>query len=162
MELKELTFGIGSILRDRVSGWASSDSGTNHVYPDMPPLDLAQSSYPRAMVDTTAHNPQDQSVEKDITTGDVLIEVTVFTTNSADLVQLIGDCHDAVISYHDHPDYQEDANGDPLLAHWGFLRDGTVGPTLEREAGGEQGPGFTRYQKTAEFEFTHVTQSVIT
>lgn len=152
MNLKELTFGVGQILRERVNGWAETDAGQAHVYPDHPPTDLARSSYPRATVDVISHVATDVSVTKDTEIGEALVDVTVYATSSAECVELVGDAHQAVMSYWE----DTDANGDPYFETWGYENTGTVSQILTDEAEG----GFTRYNKTIELEFSHATVSV--
>lgn len=149
MDLKELTFGVGSILRENVADWATSDSGTPHVYPDHPPLDLARSSYPRATVDVISHVTTDQDIEKEVDIGEATVDVTVYAINSKDAVDIIGNCHEAVLDNHDG----SDSNNNPYLETWGYERTGVVSPILTDEAD----QGFTRYNKTIEIEFAHVT-----
>lgn len=152
MDLKELTFGVGSILRDNVNGWATADSGTPHVYPDHPPLSLSRGSYPRGTVDVIANITSDQDIEQDVEIGEATVDVTVYGINSSDVVSLLGDSHEAIIEHHDGTD----SSGDPYLETWGYERTGTVSPIITDEA--EE--GFTRYNKTIEFEFAHVTAVV--
>lgn len=149
MNLKELTFGIGQILRERVDGWSTTDQGEPHVYPDHPPLDLAMSSYPRGTVDTISHANLDMSVDKETEIGSALVDVTVYATNSAECIKLVGDCHTQI---KDHWD-ETDSNGDPYFRTWGYENAGAVSQLITDEAEG----GFDRYNKTVELEFSHVT-----
>lgn len=149
MDIKDFTYGVGLILRENVSGWAQSDSGVNHVYPDHPPLDLAKSSYPRATVDVIGHNPDEESVEKDAFFGEPLMDLTVYAVNSGEVAQLLGDSVQAVIDHWDGTD----SNGDPYLEGFSFERPGMISE-LQTE---ETDKGFTRYNKTAELRFTSVT-----
>lgn len=149
MDLEGLTFGVGSILRDQVSGWATSDSGTPHVYPDHPPLDLAKSSYPRATVDTIGFNPTEEDIDKTVFVGDQLMDVTVYGINSQEVNALLGDSVQAIIDYHD----ADDANGDPYLDGFALQQFGITGPIFDEETD----KGFTRYSKTQEVAFESIT-----
>jgi hypothetical protein len=151
MDVKELIFGVGLLLRERVSGWAQSSSGTSHVYPDHPPLGLSERSYPRATVDVIGNNPAEQDIEHEAEVNEPLVDVTVYATNSGDVHGKLGECHDAILTYHD----DNDTSGDPYLSNWTYSRPGSVGPVIDEEADA----GFTRYNKTMEFEFTGVTQT---
>lgn len=147
-ELKDLVYGVGNILRENVSGWASSDSGTPHVYPDYPPLTLSRSSYPRATVDTIGRDPVAQSVEKDAFFADVMVEVTVYGVNSSEVVGLTTDVQQAIIDNHDGTD----SNGSAYLSDWDFDQPTAMSSILQQKAE----PGFTRYHKTATFVFKGV------
>lgn len=149
MNIKNLEFGIGLILRERVSGWATSGSDTPHVYPDHPPIDLNRSSYPRAAIDTIGHRTTEQDVEQNVEVGDALVDVTVYGDNSSDVKGLLGDVHDAILQYHD----KDDQSGSPYLENWGYERTGLISSIVTEEAD----PGFTRYSKTIETEYSHVT-----
>lgn len=149
MQLKQLTFGLGLILRERVNGWATANSGTPHVYPDHPPLDLAQSSYPRATVDIIGHRTREQDVEQNVEIGEGLVDVTVYATNSREVVELLGASHQAIIDYYDG----DNLNGEPYLPDWHYERTGQIGNLITEET--EE--NFTRYNKTMEFEFNTTT-----
>lgn len=149
MDLKDLEFGVGLILRERVSGWATADNGTAHVYPDHPSIDLSRSSYPRAAIDTIGHRTTEQGVEQDVEIGDAKVDVTVYGTNSSDVKGLLGSTHDAILKHHD----QNDTSGSPYFANWGYERTDETSQLLTDEAE----PGFTRYNKTFAFVFSHVT-----
>lgn len=149
MDIKGLTFGVGLLLRENVSGWATSDSGVNHVYPDHPPLDLSKTSYPRATVDVIGQEPGDNDIEKTAFTGDALVDITVYAVNSEEVVRLLGDSVQAVI---DHWDGDADS-GDPYLDGWYFEEIGITNPVENDKAS----KGFTRYHKTQELTFSHVT-----
>lgn len=149
MNIEELTFGVGSILRERVSGWATSQSGTPHVYPDHPPLHIAKSNYPRATVDTISHVSIDQDIEQEMEIGDALVDVTVYAVSSHDVVSLLGDASESITEYHD----QNDLSGSPYLDTWSFKETGAVSQIITDQTD----EGWTRYNKTLEFEFQHVT-----
>lgn len=153
MKTKALVFGVGSILREQVDGWGTSDSGTPHVYPDHPPLDLSASSYPRGAIDIIAREPEMSDVTKSVFSGTVLLEITVYAINSGEVYELISDTHQALIDYNDHSDYQFDSDGDPLLENWSFVTDGNVGPIIQESSE----KGLTRYNKSIEFEWRAIT-----
>lgn len=154
MEQRPLIFGVGNILRERVSGFATQDDGaTPHVYPDHPDLDLARDKYPRATVDTISHSPTDEDIEKDAFVGETLLDVTVYALSSGKMNQMLDRSVSAILSYHD----QDDLNGDPYLENWEMLRPGVTGPIGE-EGGNEY---LERYNKTQEFEFQHVTVTTV-
>jgi len=153
MNLEGLVFGVGEILRNEINDWATTDGGTSHVYPDHPPLDLARSSYPRAAIDTISSDPRTNDVEKVLFSGDLLMEVTVYAVNSREIFSIVGDVHQAIIDYQDHSDYQFDNNGQALLDDWELNSDDMVGPLIEEDSD----RGFTRYNKTIEFEWKYVT-----
>lgn len=153
MELKQLIFGIGSILREQVDGWAVSQSGVPHVYPDHPPLDLSRSSYPRAAIDAIGHSSGPQDIEDAAEVNNVLVDVTVYATNSSDVLGLVGDVHTAIPTYAD----ETDQNGDEYLANWWYDRTGNTSNLIEDEAN----DGFTRYSKTVEFHMSGVTQTTV-
>lgn len=150
MDLKNLVFGIGKILRENVDGWSTSASGTPNVYPDHPPLDeLSQGSYPRASIDASARSPEEGDIEKTVVTGNQLVDITVYATSSAELNDLVGKSATAIFENHDG----HDANGDPYLSdEWAFDTYGITGPIFEEEST----KGFTRMLKTQEIRFDHV------
>lgn len=149
MDLKGLTFGVGMLLRENVSDWATSDNGTRHVYPDHPPLSLSKASYPRATVDIIGHNHGEADIDKTAFTGDALMDVTVYAINSHEAVGLLGNSVQAVIDHWEGTD----SNGDPYLDGWYFEEIGITGP-IEIE---QTSKGFTRYNKTQELTFSHAT-----
>lgn len=151
MNIKELTFGTGLLLRERVNGWAQSGSGVNHVYPDHPPLKLAKFSYPRATVDVIGHTPQQEDIERNLQVGEALVDVTVYAASSVDVVGLIGNASNAIQTYHD----RNDTSGDPYYTEWFFQRTGNISELITDEAD----EGWTRYSKTMEFEFQHATHT---
>lgn len=153
MELKQLIYGVGSILRENVSDWATSDTGTPHVYPDHPPGDLSAGSYPRATVDVIGNSQMSQDIEQDAEIDEPLLDVTVYATNSSDVTGILGKCHQAILDYHD----KDDSNGDPYLDTWAFSTTGTISPLIDEDVEA----GFTRYNRTMEFEFTGVTQTTV-
>lgn len=157
MKLKGLIFGTGQLLRNEVDGWATTENGTPHVYPDHPPLDLSASSYPRAAIDVVGADPRANDIEKTLFHGDVLMDVTVYAVNSRELFDLLGEVHQAIIDYNDKEEYQE-SDGEELLGAWHFLQDGTIGPIVDEDS--QQ--GFTRFNKTIEFEWQHVTTKNVT
>ena len=152
MNTEQLIFGNGQILRDKVDGWATSESGVPHVYPDHPPLDLAARHYPRATVDTIGQTPNETDIDKEVFTGEVLLDLTVYATNSRDISLLVGEAAEAIAKYHD----ETNDEGEPYLPDWEYLRPGTIGPIMDEETQ----KNFTRYSKTVEheFEFVSVTE----
>lgn len=149
MDIKDLTFGVGLILRENIDDWETSESGTPYVFPDHPPLDLSKSSYPRATVDIIGHNPDEQSVEKDAFFGEPLMDLTVYAVNSGEVSGILGDCIQAVIDNWDGTD----SEGNPYLEEFAFERAGMISEIQAEQTE----KGFTRYNKTVELEFTSVT-----
>lgn len=155
MNIRELIFGVGAILRERVDGWSVTDGGQSRVYPDHPPLKLSSDSYPRGTVDTLAHVSTLSDLEGKVIEGSQLLDVTVYAVNSTELNQLVGDCATAISQYWDGTsdgtatDYSV---GQPYLPNWFFIETRNVGPIISQEAD----DGFTRYSKTFEFAFNHV------
>lgn len=143
MDTKGSIFGLGSLLRQEVSGWATSGAGTPHVYPDHPPLnELGKESYPRATVDIIGNEPDDQNIEQSILLNDVLFEITVYTVNSGKLNELLGNCISGVVSHWE----------DYMTEEWSLNELEQISPTLEQDAEA----GFTRYQKGVEIRFDNV------
>lgn len=155
MDQKELIFGVGSLLRERVEGWSTTDDGTSHVYPDHPPLSLSSGSYPRATVDTIGHNPTQTDIERTVFTGEVLLEVTTYAVNSGEVNEMHGRVVSAVISHHQDNHQEGEDAGSPYLENWSFDDIGLTGPLVDEDTD----KGFTRYSKIQEFQFTHVTTS---
>lgn len=153
MNIKDLTFGVGKILRERVDGWAETDGGTPHVYPDHPPLDLAKSSYPRATVDTIGYGEKEEDIDKEAIAGDVLVDITVYAVNSGEIVELLGDSMQALVNYHD----ANDLDGDLYLEDFTLMRFGIIGPVIDEQTD----RGFTRYNKTQEIEFEGITTKTV-
>lgn len=122
------------------------------MYPDHPPLELSKSAYPRATVDTIGHAIEDQDVEQDLEIGNVVVDVTAYGVNSGDVVALVSDNYQAIRDYHD----KTAGDGSEYLPNWSYVESGGVGPTLSDEP---QEHAFTRYSKTQEFEFQHVSVS---
>lgn len=149
MDLDGAIEGVGMILRDKVDGWATTQNGTPHVYPDHPPTDLAKSSYPRATVDTIGYNPTNKDIEVDVLVGDIILDITTYGVNSLEVNSLLADSAKAVKNHHD----DIDSNGDPYLEGFKFQRFGPPGPIIDEETE----PGFTRYNKTLQVEFETIT-----
>lgn len=149
MNLEELLFGTGSILRERVSGLATEPGQTANVYPDHPPLDLSPEVYPRATVDTISNSSLYTGLQKGSTVGSLLVDVTVYAVNSREMNQILGDSLSAIQEYWD----DTDSNGDPYFETWEFEDFGNVGPVFEEESS----RGYTRYNKTAEVEFSYTS-----
>lgn len=157
MDQKQLVFGIGSILRERTSGWATHTDGSGNdvpnVYPDHPPNDLSQSAYPRGTVDLIGHAPVGADIERNAFVGDVLMELTVYAVNSHEVAELMTDSIQAIIDYHD----KDDTSGSAYLPDWSFQEIGMMN-ALEAV---EQSEGFTRYAKSQEFQFQYVTATTL-
>lgn len=151
MKLKELEFGVGKLLRERVDGWAQSDSGIPHVYPDHPPLTLSRSSYPRATIDVTGQTQQGRDIEGTAFFGDLLLQITVYAGNSSEVVELVGDSIEKVVTHQDDTIQSGDRQGEPYLENHSVINLGVVDPILTDRAE----KGFTRFNKTAEIEFEY-------
>lgn len=153
MNTKNLIFGLGQILREQVDGWATSGSGTPHVYPDHPGLDLAKSEYPRATIDTIGFGEKEEDIEKEATVGDVLVDITVYSINSRELHEQLSDSLQAIVDYHD----QTDSSGDLYLEDFALMRFGVPGPIIDEQTT----RGFTRFNKTQEVELESVTVKTV-
>lgn len=143
MTAQELIEGTVKICRDNVSGWATDDGGTNHVWPEFPPLDLSQSEYPRGMVDVISSLPLDQDVEQKVHINEAVVQVTVFSTNTLEATSLADDVEQAMIDYHD----QTDGSGNEYLPNWWLMEVNGVSDMLSVETDVD----FMRFQRSVDF-----------
>jgi len=141
---KELIEGTGGLLRDRIDQWATSEKGVPHVYPDHPPLDLNKNSYPRAAIDAIGYDRIAEDVDNSAAVEDALVQVTVYTTSSLTLQQLLDAVDDAVDHHHD----DTDSSGVPYYDDWWLRQPESVGAVQA-----DTTPGFTRYHKTRDYWF---------
>lgn len=139
------------ILRENVSGWATDDQNMKQVVPSHPPEEMDGERYPRATVDVIQLDNDETNVKVNKWIEDVVLEVTVYSTDSLELNQLVDDSRNAVLNNHTGTD----SNGDEYLPSSYFQEPGFIGPTFENS----EDKNVTRYNRSFEFEFKTLSES---
>ena len=98
---RRLLEGVVLLLRDKVDGWSYNEEyDTDNVWSKNVPDEVNQ-QFPRGIVDITAGNDFDLSVDLDVRLREVFLKIVVFGESSLNVEELIEDSESAMRSFSD-------------------------------------------------------------
>lgn len=143
---RRLLEGVVLLLRDKVSGWSNNaEYSTDNVWSKGVPEEVNE-EFPRGVVDITAGNDFDLSIDLDVRLREVFLKITVFAETALEVEDLIEDSESAIRTYSDQTAQSPKSNWtvDTYFGDWSVREVDGFTETVENE----ESEGKLRYNRS--------------